>query len=94
MLQEAMAWERPLTWSCLVCLLASAAAHTIVLFGDSLSDNGNGYAENAKFVLRTTDVRALHIFYPDFSFLQMTANLVLIYCCRIDILSYFKDQAS
>ena len=28
----------------------------IVLFGDSLSDNGNGYAGNAKFVLRTNQV--------------------------------------
>jgi len=29
----------------------------IVLFGDSLSDDGNGYAGNAKFVLRTNEVR-------------------------------------
>lgn len=32
---------------------------SIVLFGDSLSDNGNGYAGNAKFVLRTNQVMAL-----------------------------------
>ena len=35
------------------CLVAVGAAQNIVLFGDSLSDNGNGYAGNAKFVLRT-----------------------------------------
>ena len=33
--------------------LRCSAAPEIVLFGDSLSDNGNGYAGNAKFVLRT-----------------------------------------
>ena len=37
---------------------ANAAAPNIVLFGDSLSDNGNGYAGNAKFVLRTNQVIA------------------------------------
>ena len=41
---------------CMACMLARVAAQEIVLFGDSLSDNGNGYAANAKFVLRTTDV--------------------------------------
>ena len=30
-----------------------------MLFGDSLSDNGNGYAGNAKFVLRTNQVMSL-----------------------------------
>ncbi|KAK9811935.1 hypothetical protein WJX73_000849 [Symbiochloris irregularis] len=34
-------------------LLCNAAP--IVFFGDSLSDNGNGYAATAKFVLRTTE---------------------------------------
>ena len=29
----------------------------IVLFGDSLSDNGNGFAGNVKFVLRTNQAR-------------------------------------
>lgn len=40
----------------LVIFLAAASckAQSVVLFGDSLSDNGNGYAANAKFVLRTT----------------------------------------
>ena len=34
-------------------ILHCSAAPSIVQFGDSLSDNGNGYAGNAKFVLRT-----------------------------------------
>ncbi len=29
----------------------------VVLFGDSLSDNGNGFAGNVKFVLRTNEAR-------------------------------------
>ena len=33
--------------------LRCSSAPSVVLFGDSLSDNGNGYAGNAKYVLRT-----------------------------------------
>ena len=45
----------------LSCCGASNGSPTdsIVLFGDSLSDNGNGYAGNAKFVLRTNQVMIL-----------------------------------
>ena len=46
------------TWSCFTAV-RGASPDTIVLFGDSLSDNGNGYAGNAKFVLRTNQV--LHL---------------------------------
>lgn len=46
-----------------LCLLARSAAQDIILFGDSLSDNGGGYAQNAKFVLRTNDVSHKHIAY-------------------------------
>lgn len=42
---------------CALCSVASA--QDIVLFGDSLSDNGNGYAATAKFVLRTDQVASL-----------------------------------
>ena len=34
----------------------SAPSPPIVLFGDSLSDDSNGFAGNAKFVLRTNQV--------------------------------------
>ena len=44
----------------IVCICCSAvrslSTDGIVLFGDSLSDDGNGYAGNAKFVLRTNQV--------------------------------------
>ena len=36
-----------------------SSAQSIVLFGDSLSDNGNGYAGNAKYVLRTNQARPI-----------------------------------
>ncbi len=42
-------------WSCFSAV-RGASPDSIVLFGDSLSDNGNGYAGNAKFVLRTNQV--------------------------------------
>ena len=39
----------------------------IVLFGDSLSDNGNGFAGNVKFVLRTNQARRrLMIFFDTY----------------------------
>lgn len=34
-------------------VIQCSSAPSVVLFGDSLSDNGNGYAGNAKFILRT-----------------------------------------
>ena len=40
----------------LVCTSLSAPSPPIVLFGDSLSDDSNGFAANAKFVLRTNQV--------------------------------------
>ena len=40
----------------LVCTSLSAPSPPIVLFGDSLSDDANGFAGNAKFVLRTNQV--------------------------------------
>ena len=40
----------------LVCTCLSAPSPSIVLFGDSLSDDSNGFAGNAKFVLRTNQV--------------------------------------
>ena len=40
----------------LVCTYLSAPSPPIVLFGDSLSDDANGFAGNAKFVLRTNQV--------------------------------------
>ena len=42
----------------LVCTSFSAPSPPIVLFGDSLSDDSNGFAGNAKFVLRTNQVRS------------------------------------
>lgn len=36
--------------------LACAKAQDIILLGDSLSDNGNGYAATVKFVLQTNEV--------------------------------------
>lgn len=51
----------------LVAVLCAAvvSGQDIVLLGDSLSDNGNGYAGNAKLVLQTNDVR-LFISQPAF----------------------------
>ena len=40
----------------LVCTSLSAPLPSIVLFGDSLTDDSNGFAGNAKFVLRTNQV--------------------------------------
>ena len=45
-------------WSCSTAVRGSSP-DAIVLFGDSLSDNGNGYAGNAKFILRTNQVMTL-----------------------------------
>ena len=45
-------------WGC-YSAVRGASTDSIVLFGDSLSDNGNGYARNAKFVLRTNQVTRL-----------------------------------
>ncbi len=45
-------------WGC-YSAVKGAWTDSIVLFGDSLSDNGNGYAGNAKFVLRTNQVTRL-----------------------------------
>lgn len=42
----------------------------IVLLGDSLSDNGNGYAGTVKFVLQTNDVSIL--------FLKLMPGLILL----------------
>lgn len=36
-------------------VVEGASSQSTVLFGDSLSDNGNGYAGNAMFVLRTNE---------------------------------------
>lgn len=36
-------------------VVEGASSQSIVLFGDSLSDNGDGYAGNAMFVLRTNE---------------------------------------
>ena len=49
---------------------ASCSGQSIALFGDSLSDNGNGYAANAKFVLQTSEV------YPEVRPVKVLAVLM------------------
>lgn len=62
------------------CIIGGAIAQDIVIFGDSLSDNGNGYAANAKLVLQTDEVRISHS-KTIFLFLLFTISFTL---CAID----------
>lgn len=60
-------------FTCYIAGVGGLLASHIVMFGDSYSDNGDGLAKYAQFVLRTNSVRPEVLFAPQsiFSFLPI-----------------------
>ena len=60
-------------FTCYIAGVGGLLTSHVVMFGDSLSDNGDGFAEYAQFVLRTNSVRPEALFAPEsvFSFLPV-----------------------
>ena len=49
-------------FTCYIAVVGGLLTSHVVVFGDSYSDNGDGFAKYARFVLRTTSVRPETLF--------------------------------
>jgi hypothetical protein len=64
-------------FTCYIAAVGGLLTSHIVVFGDSYSDNGDGFAKYAQFVLRTNSVRPEALFaLLGIFFLLLTAQAV------------------